>query len=472
MLGQESYGVVGFYVTLGSILSVLDLGLPVTVNRLVAQSLAKSAHGQTMAAIVWGTVSMFWVQALLIAILIGALSWWIATDWLRLGNLSANYVREAVALAALAIAVRWPITIYQAILMGAGRIALTNQTTVAATLLTTGGALAVLHWVAPDLRLMFGWFALAGLIHVAWLHMCARPLARGRGFTGSTFGELKSFLVASAPVGITGILGLLLTHSDRLILSRAVALDAFGHYVLATLVASAIYAAVTPISNALYPRFSILAARGEALELCRLYRASCHGLAAVLFPLAMLLCVSGESIVLLWTRNEAVSIAVALILRFLVVGSALHGIMFITYAVSMALGLQVLVLKLNALTLALALPLISLFAINWGAPGAALASLLVQLAYFLASAFTTHRYVMPGISWRWFLVDVGIPAGISAAVGLLALIATASVARSPALPVWYGLASVAACWGCMLAASSRLRQLCRETSRWIRPSVT
>jgi O-antigen/teichoic acid export membrane protein len=457
LLGEEAYGVLGVFLTLQATLAIFDLGLPVTVNRLVARGTAGSATYLPAAV-----ARLFWIQSALLFVVLAAASGYLASAWLRPATLDRGYVAQSLFMMAFALATRWPIPVYQAILMGSGRIVVAACASITMAIVVPLGAILAMWRFGTDLRALFIWFAACGLVHCTWLHVAANDLLKSQQ---GHWRELRSFVRASAPVAATGVVGLLFSQADKAILSKIVPLDSFGHYVLAGLVASFMYALVAPVSNALYPRFSALEAQGATQELRALYRVSCHGLASILFPAALFLVVAGEPLVLCWTRNPEVAHAVAPVLRWLAVGAAVHSIMFATYAVSQASGLEKLVLRINLYALLLSLPLTWLLAMFRGVEGAAQAWLLSHLVYFAISAWQTHRRILRSEAGHWLLFDVGWPALCCLLIGAAGSSLFRSMLSSAPIQLAYGLASAAIAFGVILFTSQRLRAIAARLLR-------
>ena len=59
------------------------------------------------------------------------------------------------------------------------------------------------------------------------------------------------------------ITGAVLMHLDKLILSRLLPLEIFGHYSVAATVARGLYVLITPVFSAYFPRLSSLAAQHD-----------------------------------------------------------------------------------------------------------------------------------------------------------------------------------------------------------------
>jgi O-antigen/teichoic acid export membrane protein len=68
---------------------------------------------------------------------------------------------------------------------------------------------------------------------------------------------------------MTGIAALttILTQLDKVILSKMLTLESFGYYTLVFSLASILSQLVTPVSSALFPKFSQIVAGGERTEL-------------------------------------------------------------------------------------------------------------------------------------------------------------------------------------------------------------
>lgn len=455
LLGQEAYGIVGFYITLQTVLTVLDLGLPVTLNRLVAKDSARNAP----TPIACGIIPLFWSEAAVLLVVLAASSAYLAHHWLRLVTLEPGYVMHALTAMAIALAARWPIAAYVAVLMGAKRIVLASGISIAMAVLTPAGAIVGLWWLHLNLTFLFGWYAACGFAQAVWLHAATRDLRASKARSGTA---LRSFVRESLPVAGTGVVGLLFNQADKAILSYLVPLDAFGHYVLAGLIAGVMYAAVTPVSNALYPRFSELEACGRWAELRRLYRISCHGLAAALFPAALFLIVSGQALVSAWTQDPEVARSVAPLLGWLAAGAALHSVMFATYAFSQAVRLERLVLRINVQALLVSLPLTCLLAVLRGAEGAAQAWFLSHAAYFAASAWQTHRRALPNEAAAWLIADIGVPALACLAIGCFVTAFVPMQSLGTIAQLSLGACAALAALALTLVASSRLRDLVRR----------
>ena len=451
LLGAESFGVLGFVLALQAAVLALDAGLAVSVTRLVARSeLGREALDAALLRAL--SRGVWWVAPVLCGLL-ALLAPALAGGWLKLGALPPSQAVEALLLAAVAIGVRWPMALYQGMLVGRQRLGELAALTSFFTVLTAvvGVALCVWH---PDLRVLMAWMAASAVLHV----LCARVLALRDVPAGAlaAWPQVRGFLRQSAAAGALGVIGLLLMQVDKVLLSRLLPVDQFGYYILASMVAGSLYALVVPVFNLLFPQLARLGdAPPAALESA--YRDGSLLLAALLFPIALAMGCFGDSILLLWTRDAAAAHAGAPVLLLLALGNALHGVMFAPYALKMAGCQSRLALVIGMCVLVASLPLLLWATLRWGSTGAAGAWLGLHACYLLAGSTLTHRRLLPSVGARWLLLDVGVPLAVSAAIVGGLEWATRVLGWGAPQRVAMAALAVVACWVPLGLGSARVR---------------
>ena len=243
----------------------------------------------------------------------------------------------------------------------------------------------------------------------------------GRRDIGFRFDELRRIWRFSAGLGTIAVTGVFLAQFDKVLLSRMVELGAYGRYMLATMLASGLYLLVTPVFNVLYPRFSTLVASGETERLTELYGLATRLLATLVFPFAIAIALFAEPLVRLWTRDPVLAAEAAPVVSLLILGAALHGVLFPQYALQLAYGKARLALTINVVLIVMYVPLIVLLTLLYGEIGAALAWLLLHCCYLGLGTWLTHRYLLGGQGGRWLIRDVGIPLCTAMAVALVVI---------------------------------------------------
>lgn len=417
MLGIEAYGLIGFFVTLQALFQLLDMGIAPTVNREVARHAGQGriADAQplvgTLAAVYWALAAVIGTSVALAAPLI-------AGHWLRTRDLDPRTVQQAVMLLGVVIACRWPNGLYAGALVGAQRLRISSLIAAATATVGSVGAVLVLIHLSPTLQAFFAWQACVALVgtlamrRAAWAALGGRTSRRAR----FDFHVLASVWRFSAGMGAVGLLGLVFTQTDKLLLSRLLALPEYGHYMLAVTVTSGLYVVVTPLFNTVYPRLSALVAQSDASGLAGAYREGTQVLTAILFPLAAFLAFFSTDLMRVWTGNAGMAVATGPLIALLALGSALHGLMHMPHALQLAHGRVRLPLAVNGTLLVAFVPLVSSLAFALGATGGALAWLVLQVLYTVLNTWLTHHHFLHDLRTRWILADVALPMLVSAAV--------------------------------------------------------
>ncbi len=416
-LGIEAYGLIGFFVTTQSLLQLLDMGMAPTINREVARC---SASGDLKEAgkLLHTLAVVYWGMAAVIAVLILALAPLIAEYWLQSKQLSPQTISHAVMLMGLVVACRWPIGLYQGALIGAQRLTVSSGINMTMVTIGSVGAIAVLALVSPTIEAFFIWQSCVGVAYAITMRTAAWRIIGKPEQNSFDIGKLKSIWRFTAGMGGIGLTALVFTQLDKVILSKMLSLDEFGHYMLATVVVSGLSVLISPLFNVMYPRFSALVVTGEAEKLKELYRLGTRMLATVLFPVAMVLALFAEDLVFVWTGNQAIASNVAPVIALLVFGSALNGVMYFPYALQLAYGLTWIPLAINTVLMCFLVPLVIYLAKAYGALGGAMAWLIAEVVYVMLGPWLTHRYILKGVGPSWFFQDVGMPLGLSIMIGM------------------------------------------------------
>jgi O-antigen/teichoic acid export membrane protein len=409
-MGIESYGLVGFYITLLAVLQILDFGLSPTMNREMARYSVQHGKEQEARNFVRTLGTCYWVIGLAAGLLVAASSHLIATHWLKAGALPTPVVRQSLLLMGGLATLQLPLSLYQGGLMGLQRQVLLNVIKIIMATLSSGGGVLVLWLYSPTITAFLCWQIGISAIQVSlvmallWRNL---PIAT----TPPRFDLRLLRNVWGFAAGMSGITlcTLLLTQLDKVILSKLLSLEFFGYYMLATVLCNGLTLLTTPVYNAVFPRFSALVVAADEAGLKQLYHGSTQLMAVLLLPFAAVMAFFSFDIILMWTRNPDAARNASTVLSLLVVGTALNGLMTIPFALQLANGMTRLGLWISgSLTIALA-PAIYLMANRYGAIGAAGVWMILNSIYMGIGLPLTHRYFLKGEGREWLLRDVGLP---------------------------------------------------------------
>lgn len=430
-LGVEAYGLIGVFLAMQAMLSLLDLGLSPTMNRETARGIA-DGNIDDVRRLLHSFAVVSWTVALGLAVLLVLAAPLIAAHWLKPQDLTISELSRALALMGLAIACRWPAGLYLGTLNGAQRLVVSSAIGSGYATLAAGGAIAVLALGSPTIEAFFAWQALAALAYTLALRFAAWRAVGGRRGARAGIEPLRRVWRFSAGMGLIAASSVLFTQVDKTLLSTLLPLEAFARYTLAGLLSGGLYVLVTPMFNAMFPRFSTLVVAGDVDRLGELYSLGTRLLATLVFPAAMVLAFFARPLLHLWTGNAELAAAAAPVMALLTAGTALHAVMYFPYALQLAYGMPRLTMTINVVMIVLLVPLMIALTLVHGEVGAAGAWLLLHIFYLLFGTWMTHRRLLRGHGKRWLLRDVGLPLGASLAVAAIATAAGADAVTSNA----------------------------------------
>jgi O-antigen/teichoic acid export membrane protein len=417
-LGIEAYGLIGFFMTLQALLVLLDLGLTPTINREVARSTQREDLTEirdllhTLALVYAGIAG-------LIAVLVVAGAPLLGRYWLSAGGISVATLTRSIALMGLVVAVRLPVGLYAGVLLGAGRMVWASAIEMLAVTLSNLGAVAVLAAASRSIEAFFIWQLFAAIATLAAMRAAAwRVLAAPAGARRPQFDRtgLRRILKFSAGMGATALLGTVFMQSDKIILSKIVSLQDLGRYTLASAAARILYVFLTPTFAAVYPRISAWHAAGREDEIVSLYKNGTRLLTAVVFSVAIFLAVFAVEIIGAWTGDMGLAAQVRPVFAFLLLGTALNGVMHFPYALQLGYGKSWLPVAINGALLVVYVPLVVVLTKSFGIVGGAAAWAALNALYVLLGVWMTHRRILPGVGLGWLLGDVGLPVVVAAVV--------------------------------------------------------
>jgi O-antigen/teichoic acid export membrane protein len=429
-LGVEAYGIVGMFASLTALMSFLDLGLGATLTRELARLPVDEGRLPYGRDITRTFELVYALVALLMGLALAACSSALAEHWLTVQTLDRAEIAWVLMLAGGALACQWPTNLYSSGLAGAHRqIQLGVATTIFGTLRVLITLVAV--WWHPSLESFFWAQILAALLQTLGLRVL---LWKALALTGHN----PIFRLASVASslrfagGMTGIAitSIVLTQTDKVILSRALSLTDFGVYVVANTLAAGIYMLIGPMFSVIYPRFSSLVHTGETNALIELYHTSSQLMSALVIPVAVVFAGFSREILYVWTGDLILSQQGASILALLIIGNASNGIMNMPYALQLAAGWTKLALWVNVGAIIVLVPAIWWGAMHYGAVGGAAVWAILNFSYIVFTPQIMHRRLLPSEKKAWYIYDVVLPAVICvAALILLRQISLAGIQR-------------------------------------------
>ena len=419
LLGIEAYGLIGFFLTLQSVLGFMDLGLSLTLNRELARASSRPDEGPRMASLLRTMEVAYWVMSVAVGLLVIAVAPWIAKNWVNAATLSGDAVESAIRMMGVVIALQAPFALYQGGLTGLQQQVSVNLILAVAATLRAAGAGLVLWLLSRTVEAYFAWQVIVSGVATG---LCAWALwrlipggSRRARFDLSLMRGLWRFALA---VSANAIVGISLTQLDKLILSKLLTLEQFGYYVLAALVASFLWAIILPINTALFPRFVQLHEQRDETGLVALYHKACQFMAAALLPVAMILTLFSHELLVLWTRDEAIARNAALLVTLLAFGTTINGVTSVAGYLQSAAGWPGLILYTNTTLAVLLVPALLVAVPRFGPVGAAAVWIAINCTYLVVTVPIMHRRLLRGNLARWYVADLILPSVAVTAIGV------------------------------------------------------
>lgn len=425
-LGAESFGLIGFFATLQAWLTVMDMGLTPALSREMARFSAGALSIESVRNLLRSMEAVSISIAASVALLGLCSASYVAEHWLNAEALSDSASSDALSIMGVIIGLRILESLYRGALLGLQKQVTLNVANVFwQSLRHIGAATIVLFYSTSILTYLLWELLVAGLSLITFGIATYRSLPGKARFADAraswqALSEVKAF--ATGMLGIT-TLSLLLTNADKLLLSGLLPLNEFGYYALAATVAGGLYTLVSPITQALYPRWVALAAAEIKKPFAELFHLGAQIVSALVLPAAFVLSVFSDLVVYVWSGNAALAEHISPTLSLLVVGTAANCLMWVPYQCQLAHGWTRLALTMNVVSVGLLIPALLWIAPRYGSTGAASVWIVLNLGYVAVAPHFLHRRILIGEKANWYLRDVFRPAVTSATVTVVGFLA-------------------------------------------------
>lgn len=412
-MGAEAYGLVGFFTMLQAWFNLLDMGLTPTVARETARFRGGATDALSYRRLLRALQLIFFVVALLGGGAMFVFSGQISTGWLKVQALPLAQVQLALQLMAVGVALRWLSGLYRGCISGAERLVWLGGFNAFVATLRFVGVLPVLIWVGHSPAVFFTYQLLVAVVELAGLAAKSYrlfPVVPSGQLLGwlpaSLFAPIKPVLKFSLSIAFTSSVWVLVTQTDKLVLSKLLPLAEYGYFTLAVLAASGVMMISGPISSALLPRMARLQAEGDEAGLIALYRKATQMVAVIAIPACLVLAFFAEQVLWVWTGDSQAAEQAAPVLRLYALGNGFLAIGAFPYYLQFAKGDVRLHLIGNILFVFLLIPALVWGTLEYGALGAGYAWLISNAAYFFGWTPLVHKKFFCKFHRKWLMKDL------------------------------------------------------------------
>jgi O-antigen/teichoic acid export membrane protein len=407
VLGKESFGLLGFFLSLQAAAMVLDLGLAAAANREVSRRAAGEGGAGSGRDVVRTLEVVYYAMAAIAFAVLASAASWVAAQVIRAEQLPVALIRDCMIVAAATIGLRFAGALYHGVLRGLERQVTLNLYAATLVLVQTATLAAVLLLLRPPLFGFLLWqlgFAVAEILvlrFLAWRELGVLGRERATFRTGI----LREIWRYALSVNVISMFAAGIKQIDKIVISSLLPIGMLGYYSAAALAANGIGKVAVPVQTALFPRFARLHARGDDAELARLFRDSVRLLSLLSSAVAAVFVFFASDVLRVWMLSQEAADVGARPLSILAAAMMFNGVMAPVFSLVLATGYTQISLAMNAAGFVVLVPATFLLVERFGLPGAAMAWLGFNLAYYAIVPGWLAR-LWPFLSLRrFYLVD-------------------------------------------------------------------
>lgn len=410
-MGGETYGLVGFFAMLQSWFAMLDLGLTPTISRETARFRGGSHSAQTYRRLFRSLSIIFFSIALLGGLTLLFASRFIGNSWLNVQHLNISQVSFALQAMAISVALRWMTGLYRSVISGSEQLGWLGYFNIYIASMRYLLVFPVLWLWNPTPKTFFSYQLAIAILEFSFLWLKANlllPRLTKEEYRqlGWSLKPVKQVLGFSLSIALTSGMWILVTQSDKLIMSKILSLENYGYFSLVIIVASGIMIISGPISGAIMPRMAKLEAEGKQQELNLIYRKATRFVTIIGGSLSLILAFNAKTILLAWTGNAHIADTTSKVLTLYALGYGINIVSAFPYYLQFAKGKLKLHIIGSFLYIITLLPLLFWATKHYGMIGAGYAWFISNLLYFLCWTYVVHNTYAKGIHFNWLLKDV------------------------------------------------------------------
>jgi O-antigen/teichoic acid export membrane protein len=408
-MGAEAYGLVGFFSMLIAWFNLLDLGLTPTMARETARFRGGATDALSYRRFVRAIEGLFLIIALVGGGAMFAGAGYIANSWLQASQLPTTEVQTAIELMSAIVALRWLSGLYRGAVSGSERLVWLGGYNAFVATIRFIGVLPVLIFVGASPTIFFsyqlGAAALELVVLIVYTYRLLPRIPQGQRLPWS-IKPIKPSLKLSLTIAFTSAVWVLVTQTDKLVLSKILPLAEYGYFTLAVLIASGVSLISGPINISIAPRLAKLEAENDHTELIRVYRQATQIIMVMTGAASAAAAFFAEPLLWAWTGDTALAHQVAPILMLYAIGNGFQAVTTMAFYLQYAKGDLRLHVIDSLLFVTLLIPTI-IWAVNhYAAIGAGYVWLAVNLLNFLIYVPLVHKRFEPGLHIKWLWHDV------------------------------------------------------------------
>lgn len=409
ILGFESYGLIGIFTLLQAWLTLLDLGTVPTINR----EMARYTSGEYTIKAILNLLKSIEILTIAISALIVIgfflFSNFVANNWIQ-SSIHSSIISKTLKIMSVIVALKFFEGIYKSVLVGLQRQVILNVVLGLMATFRGFGAVIVLKFLTSSIEAFFIWQLLASILTTLILCFLVYKSLASNFFSGSFSIEILRSIqkFAAGVMGVT-VIAMIITQTDKLILSKILSLEEFGHYSLLVVFSGVLGSLYSPIQQALIPRLNYLYAQNCTNSLLYYYHFGAQLVTILIGGMSIVLFFNSRFILFYWTHDILLAQSLTFTFQLMLTGRLLNNLMAIPYEMQLVSGWTSLTLKMNASMAFVLVPALFFVVPKYNMNGAALVTILVNLIYLVVGIYIMHKRILKSEKLKWYLQDVFKP---------------------------------------------------------------
>ena len=409
-MGEEAYGLVGFFAMLQAWFNLLDVGLTPTIARETARFKSGAITKFDYRSLIRVLELIFLTIAILGGCIILAFSGIIADRWLNIKTLPVQDIKSAICFMAFGVALRWMSGLYRGCIAGSEQLVWLGGFNAYIATLRFILVLPMLALVGSSPIIFFIYQLIVAGVELIFLSIKAHkifPKLEEDQILNFRFRSLmkpiRPVIRYSLTIAFTSSIWVFITQTDKLILSGKLSLAEYGHFTLAVLLASGIMTLCAPITNPLTLRMISLFALGKQEQAIELYKTGTSLVTIFAGSIAIIMILFPQQVLMAWTVNKTTVAEGSLVLSFYSAGYFCCALGAFPGYIQQASGILTYYLRGNILLLTIMVPAISTAAYLEGSTGTAIVWFGIHLIFLICWTWYSHKNTVPGLHRKWFI---------------------------------------------------------------------
>ena len=408
-MGSEAFGLIGFFTMLQAWFLLLDIGLSPTMARETARFRGGVTNALQLRILLRALECIFFCMALLGGIVMVASSGTIADNWLKVEQLPIGEVKFSIMLMSIIVVLRLICGLYRGVITGFERLVWLSTFNILSASARFVFVLPVFIFFGTKPSQFFVYqvaVAFIEIIILVYKTYRIMPWVDAGWHIPLQIKPLRGVLKFSLSIAFTSSLWILVTQTDKLLLSKLLPLSDYAYFSIAVLVASGVILINAPITLALLPRLSRLSAENNENALILLYRKTTQLIGVIAIPTALVLAFFSEKVLWAWTGDMEILLKAPSVLSLYALGNGILALAAFPYYLQYAKGDLKLHLIGSSIFVLLLIPSLFWATNKYGITGAGYAWVGTNLFYFLFWVPIVHCHFAKKLHAQWLFKDV------------------------------------------------------------------